>query len=142
MKNNKMVILNGPSQAGKEEIAAYEEEFGTTKSRPPASARSASKGAGRSDRPVAGIESATGGTSMYAVIQQGGAVFGVGNTIEEALTDAAEWSDDTIELGQEGVVDDMVLKRVTPRLAEAVIRDGGQVEYVELTDGTLDLEME
>ena len=79
---------------------------------------------------------------MYAVVQQGCAFFGVGKTIEEALTDAAQWADDPIELGQDGVVDDMVMKRVTPRLAEAVIRDGGQLDYVELTDGTLDLARE
>lgn len=83
-------------------------------------------------------------TTLIAVEQHGYAVFGVGETVQQAKADAAQWLDHD---AREALADvtwnarpndgEMRLARVTPALATAVHARGGMLAYGQLADGTL-----
>lgn len=87
---------------------------------------------------------------MYAVYQSGYAIFGVGMTIEAAITDAMEWLDadtDPEEIEaishQHGEVNGtLYVRQCSARLAEAVKAEGGDIDYDVDADGILRLEEE
>lgn len=74
---------------------------------------------------------------MFAVYQQGFAIFGVGETEQAALVDAQEWADGPISLGTPGVPGDMVVMPCTDDLAEMVPRWGGDLPVQEDDQGRL-----
>ena len=75
---------------------------------------------------------------MYAIFQQGFAIFGTGHTVEEALTDAEQWSDGKITLGNKGVHGDFIAIPCTDNLVKKVADDGGEVAVWVNDAGELD----
>ena len=77
----------------------------------------------------------------WAVYQYGHAFFGVGATCEEALTDAMEWTDGTLD--EDEIADNdsarengqMCWVFVTDALAKRIRDKGGQVRFEELKNG-------
>lgn len=80
--------------------------------------------------------------SYFAVIQTGQAVFGVGTTKEEAITEAKEWADSVKLVEEHEAVDgDMILVECSETLCNEVNENGGDVVYEEI-DGVYCLESE
>jgi hypothetical protein len=75
---------------------------------------------------------------MYAVYQEGFAIYGVGHTRDDAIADAVEWLADGVdslegdlkELSYGNIVQgDMVIGECTPELYELVKNTGGDCNY-------------
>ena len=77
----------------------------------------------------------------YAIVQNGHAVFGIGDTLEAAYRDAHEWTDDLPDLtdipGTSNTDGELFWALITPALATQVQARGGDVAWGELSDGTL-----
>jgi hypothetical protein len=77
----------------------------------------------------------------YAIVQNGYAIFGTGDTLEAAYRDAQKWVDDLCpldELTNDPDKDgDMFWATITPALAEEVDERGGDIAWGKLSDGTL-----
>lgn len=82
----------------------------------------------------------------YAVIQDGLAIFGVGDTEKAAIADASEWVDDPATLidlpSKAPFAGEMFVGACTEALVAKVKKDGGAIAYGELPDGTICLESE
>ena len=79
---------------------------------------------------------------MYAVIQLGAAIFGIGETDQEALADAAQWLDDGFEIvdscnAKEG---ELICEPCTERLADAVEQVGCDIKFCVNDNGVYDLD--
>jgi len=71
---------------------------------------------------------------MYAVIQIGYAVYGIGSTITEAINNANEWMDGDVEISEfisnnSHAVGDIVVLRCSEALANAIAEKGGDIAY-------------
>jgi hypothetical protein len=77
----------------------------------------------------------------YAIVQNGHAIFGVGDTPSAAYRDAKEWTDDLPafeELSRTPLMDGkMFWAKITPALARQVNHGSGDIAWGELPDGTL-----
>lgn len=79
----------------------------------------------------------------YAVVQHGVAVFGLGSTEEQAITDARGWcAVDNAAIPDElpsrpANLYDFYIARCTPALAQAVADFGGDIAFARTTDGTV-----
>ncbi len=82
----------------------------------------------------------------YAVILDGYAIYGIGDTEEAAIADASKWvgdPEDLIDLPSKApFVGDMFIAPCTEALVAEVKRIGGAFAYGELPDGTICLESE
>ncbi len=82
----------------------------------------------------------------YAVVQDGYAVFGVGETELEAIADARQWVSDPDSLkylpGWPNFRGDTYISLCTDALVAAVKRDGGQIKHTLHTDGVVYLDDE
>lgn len=70
---------------------------------------------------------------MYAVYQNGCCITGIGETKEEAITDAEEWADtenlDPIEMPSSQVaIGDMCIAKCSKELADEVLKNGGDLK--------------
>lgn len=76
--------------------------------------------------------------TLFAVVQIGGPVFGIGRTEGEAVRDAAEYANDGVTLADPNsrTVGDMVILPATERLYYAVEADGGDVPW-GISDGVV-----
>lgn len=68
----------------------------------------------------------------YAIIQNGYAIFGVGETKDETYANAREWTDDLPEEvpTSTNTIGDFFIVDATQRLVDAVNEKGGQIPYV------------
>lgn len=83
--------------------------------------------------------------NLTAIYQYGYAIFGVGADLDAALADASRWTDEPIDeddlsAHSARVCGSMVEIEITPRLAAAVARHGGDVPMTEITRGVYDLD--
>ena len=85
---------------------------------------------------------------MFALYQPDGGIFGIGETVEAARADAAEWleggMDEALraELFHAGEVERsgrLYIRECTRELAAAVLEDSGTVVYDVNKEGLLDL---
>jgi hypothetical protein len=71
----------------------------------------------------------------YTAIEQSGyAIFGVGETLEEALADANQWLDTELtaaDLGDGRVIGEMCEITISASVRDAVLADGGDVAIEE-----------
>jgi hypothetical protein len=76
---------------------------------------------------------------IYAVIQEGYAIFGIGTTQAEAISDAEQWTDKPFNIVpyNQATDGDFFVVECTPELAKAVSR--GVITY-EIIDGVADAE--
>jgi len=76
----------------------------------------------------------------YAVIQDGYAIFGTGNTKEDAIADAAKWVDNQDALDDIGDrpahVGDFYIADCTEALVAEVEKYGGNIRFAAKRDGT------
>lgn len=85
---------------------------------------------------------------MYAVVQDGCAIFGVGRTRRSAIADARKWTDnlepsEIYDMPSSGaVLGEFYVAPCTKALAERVLISGGQIKYATRNDGTLCLPSE
>ena len=82
---------------------------------------------------------------MYAIVQKGYAIFGIGATRDEAIDDAREWLEEPFGddiPNHTGVIGDMFCARCTQALADAVRNRGGAIAWSEKSDGILCLPVE
>ena len=88
--------------------------------------------------------------TYYAIYKSGYAIFGIGETPDEATTDASAWLDDpeepleiVTEYGTTGALGEtngtLYLRPCTQRLYEEVQREGGDIIYLLTAEGLLDL---
>lgn len=77
----------------------------------------------------------------FAIVQNGYAIFGVGDTLQEAYRDAQEWTENMLPLAElpstSNISGELYWARITDALAAQVRKRGGDIAWGELPNGTL-----
>lgn len=77
---------------------------------------------------------------MYAVVQDGYAVFGIGDTKADAIADAIAWgcTENLSDLpSRANAIGDFYIAPCTEALAKAVQTDGGDITFWRRADGVV-----
>lgn len=80
-------------------------------------------------------------TTCKAVYQVGIAIYGIGKTNAEAITDAKQWVDDPdnlerdLDKGQSNNFGDMIIITISKAVEDKVEDQGGEIEIVRGRDG-------